>query len=102
MGVARQISEHGLRSAERLLGVDHPLGLVQRHQHGGECCGVGECSVVAEDRETASCRVVGYRSTAHAGSAAVPNISLPVKVLSRLFRRLKLEMLLAAHDAGRL
>jgi len=27
---------------------------------------------------------------------------LPVKVLSRLFRRLKLEMLLAAHDAGRL
>jgi hypothetical protein len=27
---------------------------------------------------------------------------LPVKVLSRLFRRLKLEMLLAAHDTGRL
>jgi hypothetical protein len=27
---------------------------------------------------------------------------LPVKVLSRLFRRLMLEMLLAAHDAGRL
>src|SRR5207342_2181936 len=27
---------------------------------------------------------------------------LPVKVLSRLFRRLMLELLLAAHDAGRL
>jgi hypothetical protein len=27
---------------------------------------------------------------------------LPVKVLSRLFRRLMLEMLLAAHDTGRL
>src|SRR6202035_5299485 len=30
------------------------------------------------------------------------NYLLPVKVLSRLFRRLMLEMLLAAHDAGRL
>ena len=31
-----------------------------------------------------------------------PNFLLPVQVLSRLFRRLMLEMLLAAHDAGRL
>src|SRR5216110_981606 len=31
-----------------------------------------------------------------------PKYLLPVKVLSRLFRRLKLEMLLAAHEAGRL
>src|SRR5450631_862484 len=31
-----------------------------------------------------------------------PNFLLPVKVLSRLFRRLMLEMLLAAHQAGRL
>src|SRR6202171_2126214 len=31
-----------------------------------------------------------------------PNFFLPVKVLSRLFRLLMLEMLLAAHDAGRL
>ena len=31
-----------------------------------------------------------------------PNYLLPVKVLSRLFRRLMLEMLIAAHDAGRL
>jgi Putative transposase len=30
-----------------------------------------------------------------------PNYLLPVKVLSRLFRRLMLEMLLAAHEAGR-
>src|SRR5271156_4921689 len=31
-----------------------------------------------------------------------PDYLLPVKVLSRLFRRLMLEMLVAAHDAGRL
>src|SRR4249919_1714620 len=31
-----------------------------------------------------------------------PNFFLPVRVLSRLFRRLFLEMLVAAHDAGRL
>jgi hypothetical protein len=31
-----------------------------------------------------------------------PNYLLPVKVLSRLFRHLTLEMLLAAHDTGRL
>jgi hypothetical protein len=31
-----------------------------------------------------------------------PNYLLPVKLLSQLFRRLMLEMLLAAHDAGRL
>ena len=31
-----------------------------------------------------------------------PNYLLPVKVLSRLFRHLMLEMLLAAHEAGRL
>ena len=34
--------------------------------------------------------------------ACRPNYLLPVKVLSRLFRRLMLEMLLAAHEAGRL
>jgi Putative transposase len=31
-----------------------------------------------------------------------PKYLLPVKVLSRLFRPLMLEMLMAAHDAGRL
>ena len=34
--------------------------------------------------------------------ACRPNFLLPVKVLSQLFRRLMLEMLLAAHHAGRL
>ena len=34
--------------------------------------------------------------------ACRPGFFLPVRVLSRLFRRLFLEMLVAAHDAGRL
>src|SRR5664279_5381099 len=40
------------------------------------------------------------RSAASISSGA--GLLLPVKVLSRLFRRLMLEMLLAVHDAGRL
>ncbi len=32
VGVARQIGEDGLGPAERLLGVDHPLGLTQRFE----------------------------------------------------------------------
>ena len=39
MGVARQIGEHGLRPAERPLGIDDPLGLAQRREEGGECSG---------------------------------------------------------------
>jgi Putative transposase len=35
-------------------------------------------------------------------SGCRPKYLLPVKVLSRLFRPLMLEMLVAAHDAGRL
>ena len=35
-------------------GVDNPLGLAQRRQQGGECRGVGECGVVAEEREATS------------------------------------------------
>jgi putative transposase/transposase-like zinc-binding protein len=34
--------------------------------------------------------------------ACRPNFFLPVRVLSRLFRRLVIEMLIAAHDAGKL
>jgi hypothetical protein len=34
--------------------------------------------------------------------ACRPNFFLPVRVLSRLFRRLVIEMLMAAHDAGKL
>jgi hypothetical protein len=34
MGVARQIGEHGLRTAKRLLRIDHPFGLAQRREEG--------------------------------------------------------------------
>jgi hypothetical protein len=34
--------------------------------------------------------------------ACRPSFFLPVRVLSRLFRRLVIEMLIAAHDAGKL
>ena len=49
VGVARQVGEHGLRPAERLLGIDHPLGLAQRCEEGGECSGVGEAAAVTEE-----------------------------------------------------
>src|SRR5712671_3945304 len=50
---------------------------------------------------------IGFTSVLHTWGSAMthhPHVHmiLPVKVLSRLFRRLMLEMLLAAHDAGRL
>jgi Phage integrase family len=32
VGVARQIGQHGLRSTERMLGIDHPIALAQRRQ----------------------------------------------------------------------
>ena len=51
MGVARQIGEHGLRTAKRLLRIDHPFGLAQWREEGGECSCLGECGVVAEERE---------------------------------------------------
>ena len=53
VGVARQIGEHGLRPAERPLGIDHPLDLAQRCQKGREGSGVGEVGVVAEKLEAA-------------------------------------------------
>src|SRR4029077_5411344 len=53
VGVAGEISEHRLGSAERPLGIDHPLGPAQRCEEGGECFGVGACSVVAEEVEAA-------------------------------------------------
>jgi Putative transposase len=55
--------------------------------------------------------VVGRKSTVPGGGISLdgarwigcrPKYLLPVKVLSRLFRPLMLEMLVAAHDAGRL
>ena len=42
------------------------------------------------------------RSTASTGAACRPGFFLPVRVLSRLFRRLFLEKLIAAHKAGHL
>jgi hypothetical protein len=54
VGVARQVGEHGLRPAERLLGIDHPLGLAQRREEGGEGSRLGERGVVAEEREASS------------------------------------------------
>src|SRR5260370_42383623 len=54
MGVARQIGEHGLRPAERLLGIDHPLDLAQRCEEGSEGSRLGEGGAVAEEREASS------------------------------------------------
>src|SRR5436309_15084646 len=55
VGVAREISEHGLRPAEWFLGIDHPLGLAQWREEGGECRSVGEWGVLAEEGATACC-----------------------------------------------
>src|SRR5258708_35010290 len=54
VAIALQISEHGLRSAERLLGVDHPLGLAQRREEGSKGSRLGERGVASEERETSS------------------------------------------------
>ncbi len=51
---------------------------------------------------TSSCRAVASRPTAPAGIACRPGFFLPVRVLSRLFRRLFLDRLAEAHRAGRL
>src|ERR1700680_4177953 len=42
MGVARQIGQHGPRSAERTFGIDHPIDLAQRCQIRLEGSGVIE------------------------------------------------------------
>jgi hypothetical protein len=44
----------------------------------------------------------GLSDDGSAWLACRPNFFLPVRVLSRLFRRLVIEMLIAAHDAGKL
>src|ERR1700687_2658337 len=49
-----------------------------------------------------SCRAVVCRRMAQSGSRCRPDYFLCVEVLSALFRRLFLEMLVATHDAGRL
>jgi hypothetical protein len=39
---------------QRLLGIDHPFGLSQRCEEGGECSGVGEAAVITEDLQGSS------------------------------------------------
>ena len=51
---------------------------------------------------TASCPAGDWPSTPIAGCPADPGFFLPVRVLSRLFRRRFLEALAAAHSAGQL
>ena len=53
VGVTRQIGQHGLRSAERALCVDDPLGLAQRRQISREGLRIGQMYVVAEEAEAA-------------------------------------------------
>ena len=53
MGITRQIGQHRLRSAERPLCVDNPLGLAQRGQEGCEGLSIGEMNMVAEEAEAA-------------------------------------------------
>ncbi len=63
-GVAREISEHRLGSAEGALAVDDPLGLAQRRQIGGEGGAIGEGGMIAEELQPA--RSCEQRSTARA------------------------------------
>ena len=58
-GVARQIGEHGLRPAKRLLCIDHPFDLAQRREKSSEYGSAGECGVVAEELEAVG--LVGCR-----------------------------------------
>ena len=53
MRVAREIGQHGLGSGERALGVDVPLGVVERLQPCLERTPVGEFSVRPEELQTA-------------------------------------------------
>ena len=58
MGVARQIGEDGLRSGERPLGVDDPLGAAEGRERGVEGALLGERGEFAEEDE-ASGRMQG-------------------------------------------
>lgn len=51
MGVARQIGQHRLGSAEWALCIDDPLGLAQRRQMGREGLRVGKRGRIAEEVE---------------------------------------------------
>ena len=51
VGVARQIRQHLIRSCERALGVDDPIGAMERLQECAKRIDVGEVSVIAEELE---------------------------------------------------
>src|ERR1700736_5065423 len=53
MGVARQIGENLLRPGERVLGVDDPFALTQRHEPVGEGVSVGQIDMLAVELELA-------------------------------------------------
>src|SRR5262249_16767677 len=52
-GVAGQIGEHGLRSAERLHRIDDPLRSPEWLQQGGERAGIGKRNMFAEEHQLA-------------------------------------------------
>ena len=70
-------------------------GRQDRHHCGAPHLGLGHDASSARAHDRAGRRSVGRRH--HAGSPCRPNFFLPVRVLSRLFRRLFLQMLAAAH-----
>ena len=53
MGVAAEIGQHRLGAAEGRLGVDHPFGLAERGEPGGEGAGVCQPGQVAEEGQRA-------------------------------------------------
>ena len=61
MGIATEIIENLLGSAERSLGIDHPANGAQRPQAGGEDGWRGQAGQIAEEPELAGieCRLEG-------------------------------------------
>ena len=49
VGLARHVVQDPLWSAEWLLRVDHPFGVVQGSEACGECLAVGEHGVISEE-----------------------------------------------------
>ena len=45
MGIARQIAQYGIGAGEGTLGVDDPVGALQRHEPVAEGLGIAECAV---------------------------------------------------------
>ncbi len=51
VGVAREVSKHGVGPGEWPLGVDHPLDLAERRQIGREGVVLGEIRQIVEEAE---------------------------------------------------